>query len=154
MGAPNMPREKVIAAALAALAHDFIMEMPRGYETIMQRQGPAELSGGAAPAAGHCARVAEGRADSNDQDPSNSTPIGNAGTKRAQQPDDWALAVFVIAHRLSTVRRADVIAVLDNGTDSRVRPRLSNFLYTTAPTQDYDIQFRDVEPLTRAAGPV
>jgi len=62
--------------------------------------------------------------------------------------------VFVIAHRLSTIRRADLIAVLDGGT---IRERGTHEelierrgLYARL----YEMQFRDAEPASRAAGPL
>jgi len=44
-GRTDTPKEKVIAAAQAALAHDFIMELPQGYETVIGERG-TRLSGG------------------------------------------------------------------------------------------------------------
>jgi len=41
----NIPRGKVTAAAQAALAHDFIMELPQGYDTVIASEARA-LSGG------------------------------------------------------------------------------------------------------------
>ena len=61
-GQPDLSEERVIAAARAALAHDFIAAMPEGYQTILGERGQ-RLSGGPAAAAGHCARSAQGFAD-------------------------------------------------------------------------------------------
>ena len=44
-GRPDMPEDKVIAAAQAAMAHDFIMQMPQGYQTVVGDRGQ-RLSGG------------------------------------------------------------------------------------------------------------
>ena len=54
-GRPNMPEEKVIAAAKAALAHDFITQLPHGYQTVIGDRGQ-RLSGRPAPAACYRAR--------------------------------------------------------------------------------------------------
>ncbi len=88
-GRPDMPEEKVVAAAQAALAHDFIMEMPQGYQTLIGERGQ-RLSGGqrqrlaiARAAAEGCANPDPGRSDVRTR-----LGIGNAGAERAQQFDD------------------------------------------------------------------
>ena len=55
-GRPDMPEEKVIAAAKAALAHDFIMQMPAGISDAGRRPRPAPVRRPAA-APGHRARA-------------------------------------------------------------------------------------------------
>ena len=61
--------------------------------------------------------------------------------------------VFVIAHRLSTIRRADMIAVLDDGA-IRERGTHDELLKRSGIyARLYDMQFRDAEPVSRAAGP-
>jgi ABC-type multidrug transport system fused ATPase/permease subunit len=62
--------------------------------------------------------------------------------------------VFVIAHRLSTIRRADLIAVLEGGT-IRERGTHDELLARGGVyARLYEMQFRDVDTVTRTAGPV
>ncbi len=114
-GRPDMPEEKVIAAAQAALAHDFIMEMPDGYQTMIGDRGQ-RLSGGQRQ------RLAIARALLKDAP----ILILDEATSELDSESEMLVqnalnnlmtgrTVFVIAHRLSTIRRANTIAVLDNG---------------------------------------
>ncbi len=112
---PGMPLERVIAAAKLAGAHDFILELPHAYDTIIGERG-ASLSGG------QCQRVAIARAllvnpcilifDE-------ATSALDYESERVIQENMRRLAagrtVLVIAHRLSTVRGADRIVTIDRG---------------------------------------
>ena len=105
----------MIAAAKAAAAHDFIMSFPDGYDTVVGERG-VTLSGGQRQ------RVAIARAllvDPRILILDDSTSSVDADTERLIQQ---ALAhlmkgrtSFVIAQRLSSVRNADLVLVLDNG---------------------------------------
>ena len=152
-GRPDMPQEKIVAAAQAALAHDFIMQMPLGYDTVIGDRGQ-RLSGGQRQ------RLAIARALLKDapvlildEATSELDSESEMLVQRALNNLMTGRTVFVIAHRLSTIRRADMIAVLDEGT---IRERgtheelLSrNGIYARL----YDMQFRDAEPVSRMAGP-
>jgi subfamily B ATP-binding cassette protein MsbA len=152
-GRPDLPEKKVIAAAQAALAHDFVMEMPQGYQTLIGDRGQ-RLSGGQRQ------RLAIARALLKDAP----ILILDEATSELDSESEMLVqsalnnlmtgrTVFVIAHRLSTIRRADIIAVLDNGT-IRERGTHEELLARNGTYgRLYDIQFRDVEPATRAAGP-
>jgi subfamily B ATP-binding cassette protein MsbA len=61
--------------------------------------------------------------------------------------------VFVIAHRLSTIRRADVIAVLEDGAIGECGTHEELLARGGLYARLYEMQFRDAEPVTRAAGP-
>jgi len=114
-GRPEASLDEVIAAAQAAAAHDFIMSFPDGYDTVVGERGTT-LSGGQKQ------RIAIARALLMDPrililDDSTSS-VDLATEVQIQQ----ALArlmkgrtSFVIAQRISTVRNADLILVLDKG---------------------------------------
>jgi ATP-binding cassette subfamily B protein len=114
-GRPEATKEEVIAAAQAAQAHEFILELPEGYETVVGERG-ITLSGGQRQ------RVAIARALLMDPrililDDSLSS-VDTQTEKLIQEALDKLMegrTTFVIAHRLSTVRRADLILVMDKG---------------------------------------
>ena len=114
-GRPDATDEEVVAAARAAQAHEFIESFPNGYETIVGERG-VTLSGGQRQ------RVAIARALLMDPrililDDSLSS-VDTQTEKLIQAALDKLMegrTTFVIAHRLSTVRRADLILVMDKG---------------------------------------
>ena len=114
-GNPAATDEEVFAAAAAAQAHEFILELPNGYETVVGERG-VTLSGGQRQ------RVAIARALLMDPrililDDSTSS-VDTQTEKLIQSALDSLMegrTTFVIAHRLSTVRRADLIVVMDKG---------------------------------------
>ena len=114
-GRPGATNEEVFAAAAAAQAHEFILELPQGYETVVGERG-VTLSGGQRQ------RVAIARALLMDPrililDDSTSS-VDTQTEKLIQSALDQLMegrTTFVIAHRLSTVRRADMIVVMDKG---------------------------------------
>lgn len=114
-GRPGLPKEKVIAAAQAACAHDFISEMPQGYQTMLGDRGQ-RLSGGQRQ------RLAIARAILKDSPILILDEATSELDSESEMEVQKALAnlmvgrtVFVIAHRLSTIRRANKIVVLDGG---------------------------------------
>ena len=114
-GLADVPKEKVVAAARAALAHDFIMELPQGYDTVIGERG-TRLSGGQRQ------RIAIARAILKDSPIlilDEATSELDAESEMLVQKALGNLIVgrttFVIAHRLATVRRADKILVLEEG---------------------------------------
>ena len=114
-GRPDATMEEVIAAAKAAQAHEFIEGFTNGYDTIIGERG-VTLSGGQRQ------RVAIARALLMDPrililDDSTSS-VDTQTEKLLQAALDTLMegrTTFVIAHRLSTVRRADIIVVMDQG---------------------------------------
>ncbi len=114
-GRPDASREEIVAAAQAAQAHDFIVSFEKGYETLVGERG-VTLSGGQRQ------RIAIARALLMDPrililDDSTSS-VDTQTEALIQQALDRLMegrTTFVIAHRLSTVRRADLIVVMENG---------------------------------------
>ena len=114
-GRPEATTEEIIAAAKAAQAHEFIEGFTNGYETIVGERG-VTLSGGQRQ------RVAIARALLMNPrililDDSTSS-VDTQTEKLIQAALDTLMegrTTFVIAHRLSTVRRADMILVMDRG---------------------------------------
>jgi ABC-type multidrug transport system fused ATPase/permease subunit len=115
-GAPEPSLDEVINAAKAANAHDFIMELPKGYNTIIGEDG-ARLSGGEKQ------RISIARAILKD------APIlllDEPTSALDTQSEALVQEVFnkimknkteiVIAHRLSTIKECDRVLVLDQGT--------------------------------------
>ena len=114
-GKEHATDEEVIAAAKLANAHDFIMRLPKGYNTMLSSNG-ANLS------QGQRQLLSIARAAINDPpvmilDEATSS-IDTRTEKIVQEGMDKLMegrTVFVIAHRLSTVRNAKAIIVLENG---------------------------------------
>jgi subfamily B ATP-binding cassette protein MsbA len=151
-GRPDMPEQKVIAAASAALAHDFILELPKGYQTLIGDRGQ-RLSGGQRQ------RLAIARALLKDAPililDEATSELDSESEMLVQSALNNLMAgrtVFVIAHRLSTIRRADVIAVLEGGTIRELGTHEELLSRGGIYSRLYEMQFRDVEPVTRAAG--
>jgi subfamily B ATP-binding cassette protein MsbA len=145
-GQPSVSQKAVEAAAKAALAHDFIMELPAGYETMIGERG-VRLSGGERQ------RIAIARALLKnapililDEATSALDSESEALVQSALQNLMAGRTVVVIAHRLSTVRRADRIVVLENGTitDAGAHEELMKKLGTYRRL--YDLQFVELEP--------
>ena len=114
-GLPGATEREVERAARAAHAHDFIEALPEGYETVVGERG-TELSGGQRQ------RLAIARAILRDPpilifDEATSAldTESERWVQRALDRLSEGRTVFVIAHRLSTVRRASSILVLDRG---------------------------------------
>jgi len=114
-GQPDVPMAKIEAAAKAALAHDFILAMPSGYDTIIGERG-TRLSGGERQ------RLAIARALLKnapllvlDEATSALDTESEAAVQAALANLMQGRTVLVVAHRLSTVRQADKIAVIEHG---------------------------------------
>lgn len=114
-GKPNASLEEITAAARKAHAHDFIVSFPEGYETVVGERG-LKLSGGQRQ------RIAIARAVLKDpvilildEATSSLDSASEALVQEALRDLMKGRTSFVIAHRLSTVREADKIVVLDHG---------------------------------------
>ena len=107
--------ERVIEAAELAGAHDFILELPEGYDTVVGERG-SSLSGGQRQ------RIAIARALISDPRIlilDEATSALDYESERAIQQNMKRIAagrtVFIVAHRLSTVRQADRIITIERG---------------------------------------
>ncbi|GEN46795.1 ABC transporter ATP-binding protein [Alkalibacillus haloalkaliphilus] len=115
MGNPEATNEEVVAAAKAANAHEFIMDFPNGYETLVGERG-VKLSGGQKQ------RIAIARVflknppllildeATSALDLESEQLIQEAMNKLAHNR-----TTFIVAHRLSTITHADRIVLINNG---------------------------------------
>lgn len=143
-GQPDIPLTRVVEAAKAALAHDFIEHMPEGYDTVIGEKG-FRLSGGERQ------RLAIARAILKNAPVLILDEATSALDSESESLVQTALSnlmvgrtVIVIAHRMSTVRRASRIAVLEAGHLTAVGPHEE--LLRVSPTYQklYKLQFMDV----------
>lgn len=142
-GRPGAPLDAVIAAAKAAKAHDFIMEMPEGYDTIVGERG-VSLSGGQKQ------RIAIARAlllDPRILILDDATSSVDSETEHEIQEALSALmegrTTFVIAQRLTSVREADQILVLDGGRIVERGSHVELLQRDGFYRELYDLQVRD-----------
>jgi len=112
---PGMPIERVVAAAQLAGAHEFILELPEGYDTIVEERG-GNLSGGQRQ------RLAVARALVTDPRIlvfDEATSALDYESERVIQNNMRQIAekrtVFIVAHRLSALRMADRIVTIERG---------------------------------------
>ena len=145
-GSNHRAEDQVLEAAKVALAHDFIMEMPHGYQTIIGERGQ-RLSGGQRQ------RLAIARALLKnppllilDEATSELDTESEILVQRALGNLMAGRTVLVIAHRLSTVRRADRIVVLDRGTISEIGTHDDLMNLGGLYHRLHEMQFVDVEP--------
>ena len=114
-GRPNASKREVIAAAEAASAHDFILHLPHGYETIIGERG-ATLSGGERQRLSIARAILMNAPILILDEPTSALDVGTE--KKLLRAIDQLMAgrtTFIIAHRLSTIQNADVVVELANG---------------------------------------
>ncbi|MFZ0061297.1 MAG: ABC transporter transmembrane domain-containing protein [Pyrinomonadaceae bacterium] len=147
-GKPEATQAEVEAAAKIAFAHDFIMELPRGYQTIVGERG-VFLSGGQRQ------RLAIARSllvDAPLLILDEATSALDAESERFVQRAIANLVrnrtTIVIAHRLSTVRRADTIVVMESGRIIETGSHEELLARGGQYRKLYELQFADEENLT------
>jgi ATP-binding cassette, subfamily B, bacterial MsbA len=144
-GQPHVPQKEVEAAARAAIAHDFILALPSGYDTVIGERG-VRLSGGERQ------RLAIARALLKnapililDEATSALDSESEALVQSALHNLMTGRTVFVIAHRLSTVRRADRIVVIENGTIADIGAHEELMQKLGTYRRLYELQFASVD---------
>jgi subfamily B ATP-binding cassette protein MsbA len=144
-GQPHVPLKEVEAAARAALAHDFILRLPAGYDTVIGERG-VRLSGGERQ------RLAIARALLKnapililDEATSALDSESEALVQSALHNLMSGRTVFVIAHRLSTVRRADRIVVIENGRIAETGAHEDLMKQVGTYRRLYELQFTNVD---------
>ena len=144
-GQPHVSLKNVEAAARAAHADEFIGALPEGYNTMIGERG-VRLSGGERQ------RIAIARAILKnspililDEATSALDSESEALVQAALQNLMHGRTVFVIAHRLSTVRRADRIVVLENGTISDIGAHEALIQKVGTYRRLYELQFAEAE---------
>jgi ATP-binding cassette, subfamily B, bacterial MsbA len=150
-GQPHVSQQEVERAAGAALAHEFIERMPEGYDTVIGERG-FRLSGGERQ------RLSIARALLKnapvlilDEATSALDSESEALVQTALQNLMTGRTVFVIAHRLSTVRRADRIIVLENGTIADQGSHEDLLTRLGIYRRLYELQFADIDAVKQDA---
>jgi ABC-type multidrug transport system fused ATPase/permease subunit len=119
-GRPNISEGDVEAAARLAQAHDFIEAMPRGYHAILGERG-ASLSGGQRQRLAIArAIVTNPRVLILDDATAAVDPETEDLIRRGMRFVMWGRTTFIIAHRVSTVKQADLVIVMEAGRVSQV----------------------------------
>jgi ATP-binding cassette, subfamily B, multidrug efflux pump len=151
-GRPEATMEEIIEAAKMAQAHDFITELPDGYDTKLGERGLG-LSGGQKQ------RIAIARALCTDP----SILILDDATSAVDMETEFRIqkalknvlsdrTTFIIAHRISSLKHADEILVMENG--KIVERGVHDFLLkNNGPYQRiYDIQYKDQKKILQTQG--
>ena len=139
---PGASNEEIVQAAKLANAHDFIMGLPDGYQTLVGERG-MRLSGGERQ------RISLARAFLKDapililDEPTSAVDAGTeAAIMQAMERLMRGRTTFMIAHRLSTLRNCDLRLHMENGrvvnAKSNVTTVRAETLPAAAPTQPYD----------------
>ncbi|WP_164669178.1 ABC transporter ATP-binding protein [Virgibacillus doumboii] len=150
-GMPDVSDEQIIDAAKRAQAHDFIMDMPHGYDTMLGERGMG-LSGGQKQ------RIAIARAICINP----SILVLDDATSAVDMETEFKIqkalkevmqgrTTFIIAHRISSLKHADEILVMEHGEIAE-RGTHDYLMNNKGPYQRiYDIQYQDREAIMETA---
>ncbi|MHC5032969.1 MAG: ABC transporter ATP-binding protein [Planctomycetota bacterium] len=140
-GKPGASIDEIVAAAEAANIHDFILTLPRGYDTVVGERG-ANISGG------QCQRITIARAIIRnprililDEATSSLDTESERAVQQALHNLMQARTTLVIAHRLSTVKHADKICVMQDGRICEVGSHDQLMASETLYRRLYELQF-------------
>jgi len=144
-GRRRVSEEEIVAAAQAALAHDFIEQLPAKYNSIIGERGQ-KLSGGERQ------RIAIARAILKnspililDEATSALDSESEILVQKALSNLIQGRTVFVIAHRLSTIRQANKIVVIDRGRISEIGTHTDLIARRGTYQRLHDLQFVDID---------
>jgi len=149
-GRPFVKDEQIIDAAQRAQAHDFIMKMPRGYDTLLGERGMG-LSGGQkqriaiarALCINPCVLILDDATSSVDMETEFKI---QAALKEVMK----GRTSFIIAHRISSLQHADEIIVLETGEVKERGTHDELLLLKGIYRRIYDIQYQDREEIMHA----
>ena len=145
LGRPGATKEEIVTAAKHAYAHDFIVDKPLGYETLVGEKG-VNLSGGQRQ------RLAIARAILKnapililDEATSSLDTESERIVQKALETLMQGRTTICIAHRLSTVQRADLIVVLDKGRIVETGTHAELLRAGRTYAKLYELQFEEAE---------
>ncbi len=151
-GKPEATREEIVAAARAAHAHEFILRLPRGYDSLVGERGQG-LSGGERQRISIArALLIDPRILILDEATSSVDTETEQEIQKALDNLVQGRTTIAIAHRLSTLRRADRLVVMERGEVAEVGPHEALMARQGAYYRLHEAQARQVETTTSGEG--
>jgi ATP-binding cassette subfamily B protein len=151
-GKPDATREEIVAAARAAHAHEFILRLPRGYDSLVGERGQG-LSGGERQRISIArALLIDPRILILDEATSSVDTETEQEIQKALDNLVQGRTTIAIAHRLSTLHRADRLVVMERGEVVEVGPHEALMARQGAYYRLHEAQARQVETTTSGEG--